>query len=265
VKPIVPAREMNSRADRRPAQQASKPRPARSRKSGFGGTVVGLFVGLALGLALAAGVAFYLMKGFNPFQSAAPNRDSPREPAKEMAKQGRSDAAAPEKPRFDFYKILPGGEEPKIQAKAGERGTSDKSTAARAVAPEKADAKSTAKTDARAVTKADERASGAVASTAPPGATAATAATAAPADAKPKAATDRFWLQAGSFAAEADAEDLKARLAFSGWEASIQSATLPDKSVRYRVRLGPYDNTDALQRMKSDLAARGFDVAVIKF
>ena len=256
---------MNSRTDRRPAQHASKPRAARSRKSGFGGTVLGLFIGLALGLALAAGVAFYLMKGFNPFQSAAPNRDSAREPAKEMARPGRADAVAPEKPRFDFYKILPGVEEPKIQTKAGERGASDKSTAERSVAPDKADAKATGKADARAVAKADDRAAGTTASTAATGATGAAAATATPAEAKPKPASDRFWLQAGSFASEADAEDLKARLAFAGWEASIQSATLPDKSVRYRVRLGPYDNTDALQRMKGDLASRGFDVAVIKF
>ncbi|HET7033796.1 MAG TPA: SPOR domain-containing protein [Casimicrobiaceae bacterium] len=253
---------MNSRADRRPAQAAARPR-ARSRKSGFGGTVLGLFIGLALGLALAAGVAFYLMKGFNPFQSAAPNRDSTREPVKEMAKPGRSDAFAPEKPRFDFYKILPGVEEPKIPSKAGERGASDKSTAERALAPDKADAKAAAKTDARAAAKADATAT--AGGTATPPATATTAMTAPAADGKSKAGSDRFWLQAGSFASEADAEDLKARLAFAGWEASVQSATLPDKSVRYRVRLGPYDNTDALQRMKTDLAARGFDVAVIKF
>jgi cell division protein FtsN len=209
--------------------------------------VLGLFIGIALGLALAAAVAFYLTRGGNPYQSAAPGRESSREPAKEVGKPGRTDAFAPEKPRFDFYKILPGVEEPKIQSKPGERGASDKSTAERAVSPDKADAKSATKADARIVTKADERPAG----TTP--------------EAKPKSAGDRFWLQAGSFANEADAEDLKARLAFAGWEASIQSATLPDKSVRYRVRLGPYDNTDALQRMKSDLAARGFDVAVIKF
>jgi cell division protein FtsN len=77
-------------------------------------------------------------------------------------------------------------------------------------------------------------------------------------------ATERFWLQAGSFANEADAEDLKARLALSGWEAAIQPASLPDKGQRFRVRLGPYDNTDELSRMKSELAKRGFDVAVIK-
>ena len=252
---------MNARADRRPAQ-AARPR-VRTRKSGFGGTVLGLFIGLALGLALAAGVAFYLMKGFNPFQSAASTRDAAREPAKEMAKGGRADAAAPEKPRFDFYKILPGAEEPKIQTKAGERGASDKLTAERAVAPDKADAKTAAKGDARTSAKADTTPTvGGAASTA---ATATTAMNAPTADAKAKAGSGRFWLQAGSFANEADAEDLKARLAFAGWEASIQSATLPDKTVRYRVRLGPYDNTDALQRMKTDLAARGFDVAVIKF
>jgi cell division protein FtsN len=75
---------------------------------------------------------------------------------------------------------------------------------------------------------------------------------------------EKFWLQAGSFSTEADAEQLKAQLAFSGWEAVIQPATLPDKVVRYRVRLGPYDNTDELNRIKADLGKRGFEVAVIR-
>ena len=42
-------------------------------------------------------------------------------------------------------------------------------------------------------------------------------------------AAERFWLQAGSFANEAEAEDLKARLALAGWEAAIQPVNLPDK------------------------------------
>jgi cell division protein FtsN len=64
---------------------------------------------------------------------------------------------------------------------------------------------------------------------------------------------------------ESDAENLKAQLAFAGWEAAVQQGMLPDKGVRYRVRLGPYDNTDELNRIKSDLGRKGFDVAVIKF
>jgi cell division protein FtsN len=72
-------------------------------------------------------------------------------------------------------------------------------------------------------------------------------------------------LQAGSFAGEAEAENLKAQLALGGWEAVIQSASIPDKGMRYRVRLGPYDNTDELNRNKAELGRRGFDVAVIKY
>ena len=58
---------------------------------------------------------------------------------------------------------------------------------------------------------------------------------------------------------------MRARLALAGWEATVQEGALPDKSIRYRVRLGPYDNPDDLGRMKSELARRGFDVAVIRY
>ena len=59
-------------------------------------------------------------------------------------------------------------------------------------------------------------------------------------------------------------ENLKAQLALSGWEASLQQATLPDRSVRYRVRLGPYANVDEMNRIRGDLAKRGFEVSAIK-
>jgi cell division protein FtsN len=207
-----------------PREVAAAMRARRGRRSGAGGTLLGIFIGMALGLALAVGVAFYLMRSGNPYQpgAAAPGRDA------RDARVAKSDAAPAEKPRFDFYKILPGGEEPKVQAKPGP----DRLTAERALQPPvKADA---------AVAKADDR----------------------PA-AKP--AGDRFWLQAGSFAGEADAENLKARLALAGWEASVQGADVAEKGMRYRVRLGPFDNTDELNRVKADLAKRGFDVAVIKY
>ena len=57
---------------------------------------------------------------------------------------------------------------------------------------------------------------------------------------------------------------MKARLALSGWEAAVQTVAMPDRTQRYRVRLGPYDNADELNRIKSELGGRGFDVAVIK-
>jgi len=189
----------------------------RLRRAGRGGTVIGIFIGLILGLMIAAAVAYYLGKsGLTTPPGAGATKDAPR--------NGRGDLQAPpaaaEKPRFDFYKILPGGEEAKPPI---------------ARAPEKVPERATDRATIDAAKSAE-----------------------------PAKAPDRYWLQAGAFVSEADAENLRARLALSGWEATMQSVNQPDKSVRYRVRLGPYDNTDELNRMKAELGRRGFEVAVIK-
>ncbi len=202
----------------------------------MGSTLIGIFIGIALGLGLAAGVAFYLMRSGNPYQStaAANARD-----AKDPAKPGRAEPAAADKPRFDFYKILPGVEDPKAPSKAAERVTPDKATIERAASPEK----SIAKVEDNPPPSRDK--------------------TAEPPSRTPKPG-DRFWIQAGSFTNENDADNLKAQLALSGWEASVQQATLPDRSVRYRVRLGPYESTSEMTRVKDDLSKRGIDVAIVK-
>jgi cell division protein FtsN len=199
---------------------------ARSRRAARGGTLLGIFIGLIVGLSLAAVVAFYLGRLGVPTPALSPGGA-----AKDSARAGKTDPAvastSPEKPRFDFYKILPGGEEPKAPSER------------RAV--ERLD-RPVDKAPATPVAKASDKEPSKEA-------------------AKP---SDRFWLQAGAFTGEADAEDLKARLALAGWEAVIQTAPLPDKGVRYRVRLGPYDNTDELNRIKGELGRGGFDVAVIR-
>ena len=189
-----------------------------TKAAGRGGTLLGVFIGLVLGLSIAAAVAYFLGRSglTSPITSPGGSKDATRGPRPDLGVA----APAPEKPRFDFYKILPGGEEPKASA------------------------------DRRAPDKAGERPADKVPDV-------------ARTDASPKPG-DRFWLQAGAFANPADAEDMKARLALSGWEAAIQTVALPDKSQRYRVRLGPYDNADELNRMKKELGSRGFDVAVIK-
>jgi cell division protein FtsN len=224
------------------SSQPSRPAPARgrargSRRSGVGGTLVGLFVGIALGLGLAAAVAFYVMRAGNPYQPAVTG--SAREPGKEASKGNRAEPAGTDKPRFDFYKILPGVEEPKVQVKAPERPAADRAAADHAAATDKT------------IGKIEERPA------------AAPDRAAEPVPRAPKA-TERLWLQAGSFSTEGDAENMKAQLALSGIEAKLQQATLPDKSVRFRVRVGPYDNIDEAARVKSDLAKRGFDATVIK-
>jgi cell division protein FtsN len=216
------------------SRAAPRGRARGSRRSGVGGTLVGVFVGIAVGLGLAAAVAFYVMRAGNPYQPAV--SANAREPVKEASKGSR---AEPDKPRFDFYKILPGAEEPKVQVGAPARPAADRAATQSAAVPDKSVARvedRTAATPDRAVEP-------------PPRA--------------PKS-TERLWLQTGSFSTAGDAENMKAQLALSGIEATLQQATLPDKSVRYRIRLGPYDNVDEATRVKSDLAKRGFDATVIK-
>jgi len=236
---------MNPSAPLPPPRPSLRKAGARDRQRG--GTLIGIFVGLIIGLGMAAGVAFWLMRNNPAFQT-----QNMREPAKDAAKVAKAEAEKPN--RFDFYKILPGTEDPKVQAerKAPERPD-------RSMAEQAKEKQSPAKAQERAAEAAAPAAPAQQAARAPE-----KVATAEP-PAKAVKSGERFWLQAGSFAGEPEAENLKARLALAGWEATVQQGMMPDKAVRYRVRLGPYDNSDEIARMKSELGKRGFDAAVIKY
>jgi cell division protein FtsN len=95
-----------------------KPAKPAARARAKGNFLLGVFVGLVVGLGIALGVAFYLNKTPIPFLSKKPAaKDAVTDSAKAPAISGLPTqpavaARSPEKPKFDFYKILPGGEEP---------------------------------------------------------------------------------------------------------------------------------------------------------
>ena len=66
-----------------------------------------------------------------------------------------------------------------------------------------------------------------------------------------------YFLQAGAFNNPADADKLKAKLAMLGIEANVQTATLPDKVVWHRVRLGPYKSADEMNKAAATLKQNG--------
>lgn len=66
-----------------------------------------------------------------------------------------------------------------------------------------------------------------------------------------------FYVQAGSFPNEDDAEKLKAKLALLGLEASLQSAVIPDRGTFHRVRLGPYNNNNEVNKTLDLLKQNG--------
>jgi cell division protein FtsN len=88
------------------------------RKRSEGGFLLGMFTGVVIGLAVALGIAFYLNKAPMPFltaktaKSEREGKGDGKAPAIAGLPQGSSaPVAGGEKPKFDFYKILPGQEE----------------------------------------------------------------------------------------------------------------------------------------------------------
>jgi cell division protein FtsN len=190
-----------------------KPRARETKRKPSGGTLIGIFIGLVLGLALAAGLALYMTNAPVPFVTRADKaRATPPQADRALAESARtteSKGGDASKPRFDFYKILPGQEEPVTDREL-------KSAAAK------------------------------------------------PPDKAGSAPKDVYFVQAGAFQSPADADNLKARLALMGLQASVEPANLPDKGTWYRVRLGPYTQLEEINRIRSTLAQNGVDAALVK-
>jgi cell division protein FtsN len=75
---------------------------------------------------------------------------------------------------------------------------------------------------------------------------------------------DIYWLQAGAFSEEREADNLKAKIALTGLEAHVRPVTIPDKGTLYRVRLGPYQSLDDANRTKTTLSQNGVGAAIIR-
>ncbi len=67
-----------------------------------------------------------------------------------------------------------------------------------------------------------------------------------------------FYLMAGSFQKQSDAEAQKANLALQGFDASIQKAVIGEK-VWFRVKIGPFKRQDDANRARNELKEAGFD------
>ena len=66
-----------------------------------------------------------------------------------------------------------------------------------------------------------------------------------------------YVLQAGSFNNFQDADQLKAKLAMNGLVAQIQKIIIEGKGEYYRVRLGPFENLEALEAAEQQLKRLG--------
>ena len=202
--------------------------------------LLGMIIGLLLGIVISLAVALWLNRLSNPFVEkgkiveptpkiapaqppAPPSAAKAAEEAAKAADDAKPAKAPPakaaERPRFEFYRILPGDKE------VGDR-----------------DAKAAAKANAPAAPPK-------------PGSS--------PSSPKPHSG-EVYWLQAGAFSEEKEADNLKAKIAFTGLEASVRAVNIPDKGTLYRVRLGPYQSLDDANRIKIALSQNGVGAAIIR-
>lgn len=236
---------------------ATKRKPTRRSSGESGSTLYGALAGLLLGLIVAAVVAFYVTKAPVPFvdrasrQGDAGKLPDPRQaPDPNAGLYGRDGAAGapPTGPTATAPAPLPGAGAP---AKGGDETPAklDDLGALIATLP-------TAKAPAAAPAPASP-------STAPtPISKAAPAATAA-AKPAPSAATGTYYLQAGAFRGENDAESLKARIILLGLPVAVQKADLNGKPIN-RVRVGPFARLDDMNRARGRLGENKIETAVVR-
>jgi cell division protein FtsN len=218
-------------------------------RSQQGNTFVGIVIGLVIGLAIAVVVALVITKGATPFTDKGHTNKS--------AETTAGQAADPNKPMYgnkeaareaakDFVK-----EAPKAPAADPLQAVVDKIQATPTPAPAPAPAPAP---------KAAPAIPAAANVTPQPVAKAAPAAAAADSGGDEKFI---YYLQAGAFREVADAESARAKLALLGFEANL-SDRATDTGVLHRVRIGPFNQVEAMNKVRSKLSENGIDVAVVR-
>lgn len=74
---------------------------------------------------------------------------------------------------------------------------------------------------------------------------------------KPVAAKPVYFLQVGAFANQLEAEKLKASLIIDGMEVTVLAVNTPDKVLLHKVRVGPYQGADEMNRVRAKLQLKG--------
>ncbi len=212
-----------------------------------GGFAMGLVAGLLVGLALALGVALYITKAPMPFVNKVPQRTAEQDNAETQRNRNWDPNAA-------------------LGGKTGVRATAAASAASAAMAATAANAAAAATMQA---------APAALPSTPAPAKPqfkdpAALLAGETPAAALPQPRSTAtaaepfvYFVQAGAFTRNEDAEQQRARLAMIGQGARITEREQAGRTV-YRVRLGPYPARAEADSLQVKLQEQGIEAQIVR-
>lgn len=196
-----------------------------------GNTLTGIIIGLVIGLGIAVAVALLITKSSTPFTNKGGKSDKPDQPVTQLQDPNRPMYGKP-----DAVK-----EAAKEQAKdAAVAKPADAAPAPVVARPPEVKAEAKPAQEKPAADKASEKAADA-------------------------AADDKYiyFLQAGAFKEQADADSARAKLALIGFEARVTEKN-SDTGTMYRVRVGPINNAETMNRMKAKLSENGVDVAIVR-
>lgn len=205
---------------------------APEKKRGINPLFAGIVIGMVLGVGMALALALWLNRESNPFvDKTHPVQPLPAQPKSGVPPispmTGQTGKPDDGKPRFEFYQTLPG------EDKGAKSATAPLPSIPVSATP-----------------------------TAKPSETP-KAAGALPRGVEVKPSTEEFYLQAGAFQNPSEADSMRAKVAFSGFQSSIRSVNLPDKGTLYRVRLGPYKSLEEVNRVKGVLSQSGIAAAIV--
>ncbi|CAM5495575.1 Cell division protein FtsN OS=Eoetvoesiella caeni OX=645616 GN=DFR37_102516 PE=4 SV=1 [Eoetvoesiella caeni] len=218
----------------------------------------GLLAGLIIGLAAAAGVAYYVTQAPMPFvDKASREKSSTLPPANvdpNLALNGKDDPGVtpvPDGPLAGAPRpIQPGGAPGEPPASLNDEigallvtlGAPEPSAKGSAPAPAKPGA-------TPAAPAAD---SGKKPASAPK-----------PTEAKPASTQTTYYLQAGAFRSNSDAEAVKAQILLLGLPAQVQKAQINGSTIN-RVRVGPFKGIDEMNRSRARLATAKIESSVVR-
>ncbi len=217
-----------------------------------GGTVLGVILGVIIGLGAALAVAVYVTKVPVPFLSKSGPRPSDHDEAQRNKNwdpnaplYGKNPAPAPQAPA------------PASPAQAGASSAAPAPVAPAVVGgPPESGGRAGAQTQSGDplgdLARARSNAAAAPSPAAPPPPAAA-------------AGSDPFdyFVQAGAFRTQQDADAQRAKLAMLGWEARVSEREQSGRTV-YRVRIGPFGKRDDAETLKQKLDGAGVEAALVR-
>ena len=251
-----------------------------------GGTFLGIILGMMVGLAAALAVAIYVAKVPIPFVNKSPSRTSGQDAAeaeknrdwdpnsplrnRNAAKPGAPTAAGTVAPAPEATPVPAPVEVARPTSRPvpapAEVTPPTRSAAASATREREREAKPATETATASATKpateSTARTPSKPTSSDPLGdLVASRTGNAAPSSATADPFT--YFVQAGAFRTQDDADAQRARLSLMGVEARVTEREQAGRTV-YRVRVGPFQNKDAADRVKGRLDGNGFDSALVR-